>query len=63
MNGDRRKWDRREWVWQKGSLQMGSVLGCCEWVRCWDVANGKPNLMGCEGESEGKREKPRKREM
>ena len=63
MNGDRRKWDRREWVWQKGSLQMGSVLGCCEWVRCWDVANGEPNLMGYEGESEGKREKPRKREM
>ena len=27
------------------------------------VANGEPNLMGCEGESEGKREKPRKREM
>ena len=35
----------------------------CKWVQCWDVANGEPNLMGCEGESEGKREKPRKREM
>ena len=46
-----------------GMLRIGLMLGCCEWVRCWDVANGEPNLMGCEGESEGKREKPRKREM
>ena len=28
--------DRCEWVCQKGSLRMGSVLGCCEWVQCWD---------------------------
>ena len=43
---------------------------CCEWVRCWDVANGfgvgivangEPNLMGCDGESEGKREKTQKK--
>ena len=40
---------------------MGSVLGCCEWVRCWDVVNGEPNLMDCEGESEGKREKTKKK--
>ena len=42
----------------------------CEWVWCWDVANGfdiriiangEPNLMGCEGESEGKREKTQKK--
>ena len=40
---------------------MGSVLGCCEWVRCWDVVNGEPNLMDCEGESEGKSEKTQKK--
>ena len=54
------------------SSRMGIVANgfgkrdCCKWVWCWDVANGfdvriiangKPNLMGCEGESEGKREK------
>ena len=47
-----------------------SKRDCCKWVWCLDVANGfdvriiangEPNLMGCEGESEGKREKTQKK--
>ena len=38
----------------KGIVAIGFDVGI--------VANGEPNLMGCEGESEGKREKTRKRE-
>ena len=46
-----------------GSLRMGiGKRDRCEWVRCWDVVNGFDIgivwmlRMGCEGESEGKRE-------
>ena len=46
-----------------GSSRMGiGKRDRCEWVRCWDVVNGFDVgivwmlRMGCEGESEGKRE-------